>query len=454
MLKTLHWKLTLAYMAATLGLILLVGGAAYLDLQNYFQTTIDLSLMHSMAGQFHLFGVSLPQQLIEAEVDWLRLSGTGGAVSAYAEPDEQSLGHEQEEGSEHEILEGEYSADLAAIFAMPLDERGALLFNPNPYPLPMNPVQEASQAALANGSDVRTVRLPSGSRVRLLSFRTEQGVEPAVLQLGRFVVDQDRALNQLAIGITTAGGFILLLVGAGSWWLAGRTLVPAQRAWDQQQAFVANASHELRTPLTLMRASTEVALRGRVGKKERGLLNDVLQETDYMSRLVADLLLLSRLDAGRLNLELDRLPIKNLLADIRRQVSKMPQGERISVQTKDGAGAVQGDSTRLRQVMLILLDNAIKHTPPDKPIRVRSNQAGKNIELVVEDEGSGIPAAHLDHIFERFYQVAGRSGQATHSYGLGLSIAKKLIELHGGTIRVQSQLGRGTQFTVSLPNIA
>lgn len=453
MLRSLRWKLTLAFMAATLGLVLLVGGVAYLDLQNYFQTSIDLSLMHSMAGQFHLFGIVLPQQLIEAEVEWLQLAGTGSAISAFAESDEESLEHEEEERSEHEILEGEYSADLAAIFVMPLDETGSLLFNPNPYPLPMNPVQESSQAALTNGSDVRTVRLPSGSRVRLLSFRTEQGAEPAVLQLGRFVVDQDRALNQLAMGITTAGAFILLMVGAGSWWLAGRTLVPAQRAWDQQQAFVANASHELRTPLTLIRASTEVALRSNLGKKEQSLLNDVLQESDYMSQLVDDLLLLSRLDGGRLTLDLARLPVKKILTDINRQINKLPEGKRISVQAKNNAGTIRGDAARLRQVLLILLDNAIKHTPADAPIRVTSHRAGRNIELVVKDEGPGIPAAHLPHLFERFYQVAGRSGQATHSYGLGLSIARRLVELHGGTIRVESQLGSGTRFTISLPSV-
>jgi signal transduction histidine kinase len=447
MLRTLRWKLTVAFLGATLGLILLIGGGAYLDLQNYFQTNVDLSLMHSMAGQFHLFGNSLPENLVEAEVAWVQQSGISAGF-AESSADEE---HEVEENLQHEILEGEYSADIAAIFVMPLNSDGEILFNPNSYALPMQPNLEAAQAAETLGNDLRTVTLSSGTRVRLLTFRTEQGTEPALLQLGRLLIDQDRALSQLAIGIAWVGSIILVLVGAGSWWLAGRTLVPAQQAWDQQQAFVANASHELRTPLTLMRASTEVALRGNLAKKERALLNDVLNESDYMSHLVDDLLLLSRLDVGRLKLEITSVSIKRLLTEIKRQVDKMEHGQRIDVEIKNAAGFVKGDAARLRQVLFILLDNAIKHTSPSTPVRLFSHLSGKVVEVVVEDQGPGIPAAHLPHLFQRFYQVPGRSGQATHSYGLGLSIAQRLIEQQNGKIKVESHLGSGTKFTISLP---
>ncbi len=453
MLRSLHWKLTVAFLAATLGLILLIGGGAYLDLQSYFQATVDLNLMHSMVGQFHLFGVTLPNELVQAELEWAQQSAGSGIALVFSSQNEGSSENQDGEGLQHETLEGEYSADVAAIFVLPLDETGDLLFNPNTFAPPMNPDVEAAQAALIKGSDFRTITLPSGNRVRLLSFRTSEGMEPAVLQLGRLLIDQDRALSQLVLGITSVGVVILLLAGAGSWWVAGRTLVPAQRAWDQQQAFVANASHELRTPLTLMRASTEVALRGQMGKKERGLLNDVLQESDYMSLLVDDLLLLSRLDSGKLNLEMERVSVKKLLSDIQRQVKKLTTGTQINVSTNN-EGYVLADPARMRQVILILLDNALKHTPPGTPIYLETKHVGKNFELIVKDKGPGIQAEHLPHLFERFYQVAGRSGQATHSFGLGLSIAHRLIELHKGTIKVESCVGTGTRFTISLPEIA
>lgn len=119
-----------------------------------------------------------------------------------------------------------------------------------------------------------------------------------MIQVGRLLEDNDRVLGKLAANIGLTGVLVLILAGAGSWWLAGLTLVPAQKAWDQQQTFVANASHELRTPITLMRASTEVALRGARDPKQTELLQDVLKETDYMSVQVDDLLLLSRLDGA------------------------------------------------------------------------------------------------------------------------------------------------------------
>jgi signal transduction histidine kinase len=453
MLKSLHLKLTLAFLGATLGLVVLIGSGAYFDLQEYFRSSIDLSLMHAMTGQFHLFGIQLPSQLVEAEYQWIQQAGGAGIAPSFAVPAQSSGNSEggEGEGAGHELLEGEYSADVASIFVLPLDQTGDLLFNPNAYAPPMDPNIASLQAALDNGYDLRTISLPSGTRVRVLSFKTEQGTQPAVLQLGRLLIDQDRALAQLLAGIATVGGVILLLSGAGSWWLAGRTLLPAQRAWDQQQSFVANASHELRTPLTLIRASTEVALRGQVGNKESRLLHDVLDESEYMGRLVDDLLLLSRLDAGGLNLEQRRVNVKNMMVDIRRQTKKMPKGDRISVQTKNGAGFVQGDPARLRQTILILLDNALKHTGDEVPVSVETNRVGKRVEFIVEDKGQGIPSEHLGHLFERFYQVAGKSGQATRTYGLGLSIAKKLIELHKGTIQVESKLGKGTRFTISLP---
>ena len=152
----------------------------------------------------------------------------------------------------------------------------------------------AAQQALRNGSDLRTVLLNDGSRVRLLSYRTSLAGAPPVLQVGRLLTDQDRVLSGFYTGLLILGGIAVVLLGFGSWWLSGRTLNPAQQAWEQQQIFISNASHELRTPLTLIRASTEYALRSPDTQKQNELLQNVLQDCDYMNRLVDDLLLLYR----------------------------------------------------------------------------------------------------------------------------------------------------------------
>ena len=162
-------------------------------------------------------------------------------------------------------------------------------------------------SALQTGKDLQTVNIPGQGRLRVLTYRT--GVtNPAILQTGRLLSDQDRALQQYIVFLALLGSAAAVLLAFVSWWLAGRSLGSAQKAWDQQQTFVSNASHELRTPLTLIRATADYGLRSRSPEEQTGLLQDILNECDYMDHLVDDLLLLSRLDARRLKLELDSVP--------------------------------------------------------------------------------------------------------------------------------------------------
>src|SRR3989304_1907823 len=211
MLRPLRLKLSLAFMAATLGLVVLVGGSAYASLFDYFEKDVDLTLMHRMASQFQLFGFSVPEELVEAETAWLaQQAGIGGLNSSASNPISVSEGDEseEEEGGEdgedglshlqHELLEAGYASDSILVFVLPLDENGTLLFNPNPYPLPMQPDLASSGAALDNGSDLRFGRLPSGERVRILSYRTSPGENPAGLQAGRLLEGHDAGLAPLA----------------------------------------------------------------------------------------------------------------------------------------------------------------------------------------------------------------------------------------------------------------
>jgi signal transduction histidine kinase len=450
MLRSLRLKLTLAFLSAAVLLIALVGGGAILEVTRYFQSSVDLSLQHRLAGQFQALGIQLPTELAEAERTWLASQGRITAANSAT-----GLGESDDGGEtpiiESEVLEGAYSSELAVTFVFPLGEDGHLIYDPNPYTVPMQPNLEASQAALNNGIDWRTVKLSNGESARLLSVRTAPGTEPAVLQAGRLLTEQDRIFRQLVLGVAAAGGLIVVIVALASWTLAGRTLLPAQRAWDQQQAFVANASHELRTPLTLIRASTEIAMRGKVGKEESGLLQDVLRESDYMSLLVDDLLLLSRLDAGQLKLDIQKVSVSELLKEIRSQAEKLSPRKRTAIDFENTQSEVMADRGRLRQVLLILLDNAIKHSPAGTAVRVTASEANGHVDITVADQGPGIAAQHLGHIFERFYQADTGFNEETRSNGLGLSIAKGLVELHGGTIAAESELGKGSRFTVSLP---
>ena len=244
--------------------------------------------------------------------------------------------------------------------------------------------------------------------------------------------DQDRVLNQYLIGLVTISVLSTALLGFSSWWLSGRSLGPAQQAWNQQQAFVSNASHELRTPLTFIRATADYALRQNPETEPAGYLQDILQECDYMNNLVDDLLMLSRLDSHRLELKREVIDLDLLLKEIEGQFSKLTRAKDIALVVNSTEGKLLGDPVRLRQVILILLDNALRFTPPSGKIHLATQETGKQRQIWVSDSGVGIPPEHLNHIFERFYQVEGQGIDDPRNNGLGLSIAKGLIEAQGG----------------------
>lgn len=457
MFRGLHLRLTLMYLVVALALIVLLGVGTYTLLVQYFQSGTDLALQHEMANQFRKYGISVPHELATAEASWYARTPPATQVvpSSQGSEDEHRESVDEDSGkSSHSELDEAYNAELAAIFMMPVAADGSAIAVPDAATPPMNPDKSAVAAALQNGSDWRTVQLNSGERVRLLTYRFTGGGSPAAVQLGRTLGDQDHALTRLLMVLLALGGASAVLLGAGSWWVAGRSLRPAQQAWERQQSFVANASHELRTPLAIVRASTEVALRGLPTRDtdRHELLNDVLQECDHMSALVEDLLLLSRLDAGRLQLEQAKIPLSELLADVQRQTNPLAVKRGVNVAVKEASGTALGDPTRLRQVLLVLLDNALRHTPQGGSVTLAARPEGSMVRLEVSDTGSGIPIEDLPHIFERFYR--GRNGASQSDggggSGLGLSIAKSLVEAQGGKIGATSAPGRGATISLSL----
>ena len=513
MLKSLRWQLTLLYLLAAMSLATLVGGGAYWLIRHYFQVTTDLALQYKMAGEFRRYGIDLPTELTAAEQIWLEnyarqstglpaealsviatsplvskptIASTAGTptqipTSRVPQPNPGVNSDEEGEdagiqqrpvtipsraltqtpvvnsGSEAETpersFEDSYDARLAPIFVIPLNANGELAAGAQTSPAPIVQNGEARSIALSTGSDLRTITLSDGSRVRLLTYRTTGTSALALVQAGRLIADQDRVLSQLLAGLLLLGGLITLLLGVTSWWLAGRSLGPAQKAWDLQQAFISNASHELRTPLTLIRATAEYGLRNHPDTQQKVVLEDVLHESDYMNRLVDDLLLLSRLDTRRLQLKREVVPLANLLEETGRLVEKIAREKDIELVVEHAQGAIWGDPTRIRQVLLILLDNALRFTPRGGIIRLEVHSQVKFWQVTVADTGSGIPPEHLPHLFERFYSVNPPGEQETRSNGLGLSIAKGLVEAQGGSILLESQVGKGTRATVAFPKM-
>ena len=169
-----------------------------------------------------------------------------------------------------------------------------------------------------------------------------------------------------------------------------------------------------------------------------------------MNRLVEDLLLLSRLDAHRLILAADLVPLADLLAETARQMEKLAAAKGVTLTLDTVQGALRGDRLRMRQVLLILLDNALRFSPSGGTIRLGAEIRGRDVIVSVADSGAGIPPDHLSHIFERFYQVPGQPGEGRGN-GLGLSIARALVEAQHGKIDISSQPGKGTLVQIFLP---
>ncbi|HXY40468.1 MAG TPA: ATP-binding protein [Vicinamibacteria bacterium] len=225
-------------------------------------------------------------------------------------------------------------------------------------------------------------------------------------------------------------------------------------ALQHARRFTADASHELRTPLTVMRGELESAVRDASLKPGvRARVGSVLEETERLARIVEDLLAMSRLEAGEALLERTRFDLARLVASTAEQMALLAEDKAIEVRCLgDAAVEVEGDQSRLRQVVVNLLDNAVKFTPEGGRVWLETHDLGGRAVLEVTDTGPGIPEAALPRVFERFFRADGmRTGHADGGSGLGLAIVRLIITAHGGTVSAHNDPSGGCRVTVSLP---
>jgi signal transduction histidine kinase len=233
-------------------------------------------------------------------------------------------------------------------------------------------------------------------------------------------------------------------------------------AFQQMRQFNADASHELRTPLTVIRGEAEVALRAaRAPDEYRAVLRSIQEETERMSRIIEQLLLLARADSGELRLERRQIALDDLVRDVahRLEILARDRGIQLRVGWLEPTLLV-GDEDRIRQLTLNLIDNALKYTSEGGEVQLSlrteastDEDSGRVGVLEVEDTGIGIDAADLSRIFDRFYRVDKARSRAQGGSGLGLAICRWIVEAHGGQIGVRSRPGQGSKFTVRLPGV-
>jgi signal transduction histidine kinase len=278
-----------------------------------------------------------------------------------------------------------------------------------------------------------------------------------VIQVGEPIGHTLEQLHALLILLLIIGACTIIISALGGFLLSARALVPARLAYTRQQRFIGDVSHELRTPLTLLRADAETLLRGRakLPPEDAELLDDMVDETARLAALTTNLLTLARLDSVARLPDRNPLDLAEVAAQVTRRTAAFATERGVTVHTTAPAGLfVSGVGDLIDQAALILVDNAIKYSPPGGAVEVRAERRGERVALVVRDQGPGVAPEHLAHLGERFYRPdkarARQSGQDGGA-GLGISIARSIAALHQGALTFSSAPGQGLTATLDLP---
>ena len=222
--------------------------------------------------------------------------------------------------------------------------------------------------------------------------------------------------------------------------------------------FVANVSHELRTPLTSIKGYIEALIDGGKDDPQKcaEFLGIIEKHADQLNALLSDLLQLSTIESGQYQWRRGTVSISDLIGKAVHLLRPLAEKKRqaIVVAPAEGVGPVTGDADKLTEVLINLIDNAIKYTPEGGRITVETGQKGNAVEIAVGDTGIGIPSKEIPRIFERFYRVDRARSREMGGTGLGLAIVKHIVEAHGGKVAVESQMGKGSRFIVTLPNLS
>jgi heavy metal sensor kinase len=462
-IRSLRFRMTAWYAGLLVGALLVFGVSVYLGLERH----LDWTLQGVLASECRTIGTELLAQLPGKKADWLETE----INEAYAPEVNARFIRVYREGT-------------GVIYLSGAPKDGG--FDPSLIPFAPNGKKDG----------VRQIRLPGGQHLLLnaMSFATSDGSH-FLVETGTPYQQIQLVLHGLWLTLAIYTPFIVFLAVGGGYWLMRRSLQPVDEITERAEGitstnlserlpvirtgdelerlsialnrmiarlddafqhinrFSADASHELRTPLTILQLELEGIVHNH---KLSGLLEDqigsALEETHRMSRIVENLLTISRLDAGDAKLERVRLDLGEMAISTADEMRILAQDKAIGLRTSaENDVNIEGDRTRLQQVIVNLIENAIKYTQEGGRVEVSVQRETGKAVLQVSDDGAGIPAQAVPHLFERFYRVDKARSRASGGAGLGLSIAKAICAAHGAEISVSSEEGRGSCFRVELP---
>jgi signal transduction histidine kinase len=420
LLRRVRWRLVAWSAGSTLALLLVLGSALYFS--------VDASLNAAAQSQ-------LERQADQAVRFLARVPGGG-----FPDPDDRP-------DNDPRFGQPEFGGPGSGTITLIVNASGQFI-GQEPSDATDLPVMDGVLAALdGRGADVRNASVEDAP-VRVLSEAvTIQGI-PHVVQVIQLRVAEQRTLNVLLLVLVFGGLAVMGLAAVVGFVYAGRALVPIRESLRRQREFAADASHELRTPLTIVRGSVE-HLRRHAAQPVREVgdaLSDIESEVDHLTGLVDDLLLLARSDSGAVELRREPVDLSDAAGEGLQRMRSLADARNVHLELDAAPVSVNGDPDRLQQLTAILVDNAVRHSPPGGTVHV--TVAATPPFLRVEDEGSGIREEDLPHLFDRFWRAADAPAGGT---GLGLSIAVWIAQHHGGSIRASNRPGGGARFEVQLP---
>jgi heavy metal sensor kinase len=461
--RSLRFRLTAWYAGLLAGALLVFGVSVYLGLQRYLYWNLHLTL----AAECRTIGTELLSQLPAKSTQWL------------ATEINEDYAPEANDRFIRVIQKGKGVVYLSGA------PKGSL-FQPEQLPWPAEQERNGSrQIQVAGGYQLQVDSLefttPDGSR-----FLVESGVPDNPIAL---------VLHGLLLTLGIYMPLVVSLAVVGGYWLMRRSLQPVDEitrraegitstnlsdrlpvirtgdelerlsgslnrmierlddAFQHINRFSADASHELRTPLTILQLELEGIINGhRLSPALADQIGSALEETHRMSQIVEKLLAISRLDAGEVKMEKSRLDLGELAVSLTEQMRLLAEEKTIVLRSRVANGIyVEGDRSRLQQVIVNLIDNAIKYTQEGGLVAINVRRDGDRAVFEVSDNGVGIPAYALPHVFERFYRVDKARSRQSGGAGLGLSIVKAICTAHGAEIGIVSQEGQGSRISVELP---
>jgi heavy metal sensor kinase len=461
---SLRVKLTLYYLAILSAILLLFGIAIYAYLSRGLLATIDESLAYQVKN-------------IEGHF----AENAGADVGAMSGENQEQL------------------LQLSPHVMQIIDDSWQIR-DEHPLPAGRLPIDKTELQRLEVGKpDFKTVKPPNGKLLRVVTLRAidHEGGGTYFIRLGHSLEAFSNARRHALIVLGIAIPLALLLGSYGGLLLANQALRPVDRitraaeriaggdlterveapakmdeigrlaetfnhmisrlqaAFERQKQFTSDASHDLRTPLAVMRGDIEIALRReRTAEEYQRVLTSNLEEIVRLSRLVEDLLTLARADAGRLELRREPIDLDELCQRMVEYISPLAhqKGQTLGYDGPGAAVVVKADVVRIKQLLLNLLDNAIKYTQLQGGVTLGLKTEDEDAVITVSDTGRGISPEDLPHIFDRFFRRSGTtSDRSAAGFGLGLSIVKWIVDSHGGKIEAKSEVGKGTTFTVRFP---